>query len=270
MAGRVRRAAVAGSFYPRDPAELTATIDGFLADARERETSHGPIGRVRAIVVPHAGYVYSGPIAAAAYATVLEHRADYARVVVIGPAHRVPLRGVAVSSADELATPLGPITVDAAARERLLQLAGTAIDDGAHELEHSIEVQLPFLRRVLPGLPVLPLVVGVADRAAVVAVLDAVWDDDTLLVVSTDLSHYLDYASARTVDASTAARIVAADAGAIADRDACGAYALRPLLDVGRRRELVVEQLDLRSSGDTAGPRDRVVGYGAFALEESA
>ncbi len=266
---RVRPAAVAGSFYPSDPGALAATVDGLLAEAAVRQ-SRAARGPLRALVVPHAGYLYSGPVAASAYSELRACAAHFTRAVVIGPAHRVALRGVAVSSADLLATPLGAVTVDAAARDRALQIAGVVVDDGAHALEHSVEVQLPFLQRVAPGLAVLPLVVGVAPRHVVAAVLDALWDEATLVIVSTDLSHYLEYSAARAVDARTAANVVHEQADAIGDRDACGAYGLRPLLDVGRERHLRVDQLDLRSSGDTAGPHDQVVGYGAFAVEAAA
>ena len=266
---RVRPAAVAGSFYPADGAELAATVDGLLTAATVHQ-SRSARGRLRALVVPHAGYAYSGPVAATAYAELRSVASQFRRVVIIGPAHRVLLRGVAVTSADELETPLGPVLVDGAARAAAVQIPGVIVDDGAHALEHSIEVQLPFLRRVAPNLPVLPLVVGAAPRAVVEGVLEQLWDDGTLVIVSTDLSHYLDYATARATDARTAAHVVAEDADAIGDHDACGAYGLRPLLDVARARELRVDQLDLRSSGDTAGPHDRVVGYGAFAVEGAA
>jgi hypothetical protein len=266
---RVRPAAVAGTFYPRDPHTLAATVDGLLADAAVRH-SRGARGSLRAVIVPHAGYVYSGPIAAAAYSELRSCVARFRRVVVIGPAHRVPVRGLAVSSADVFATPLGAVTVDIAARHKALQVSGVVVDDAAHALEHSVEVQLPFLQRVAPGLPVLPLVVGTAPSNVVRALLDALWDDGTLLVVSTDLSHYLEYDQARAVDANTADHVVAERSEAIGDRDACGAYALRPLLEAGRARNLRVDQLDLRSSGDTAGGHDQVVGYGAFAVEAAA
>ena len=267
---RVRPAAVAGSFYPRDERTLATTVDELLAEADERRGPSVAHRRLRALVVPHAGYIYSGPVAATAYAALRDCGAPFRRIVVIGPAHRVALRGVATSSADVFATPLGPVTVDTPARDRVLAVPGVVVDDDAHALEHSVEVQLPFLQRVAPDVPVLPLVVGYAPRDVVVGVLDALWDDDTLVIVSTDLSHYLEYAAARATDARTAARVVAGDADGIGDHDACGAYGLRALLDVGRVRRLHVDQLDLRSSGDTAGPRDHVVGYGAFALGAAA
>ena len=180
---RVRPTAVAGTFYPRDSHTLAATVDGLLAEAAVRH-SRAAQGSLRAVIVPHAGYVYSGPIAATAYAELRSCVARFRRVVVIGPAHRVPVRGLAVSSADEFATPLGAVTVDVAARETALPIPGVVVDDAAHALEHSVEVQLPFLQRVAPGLPVLPLLVGAAPTSVVRALFDTLWDDGTLLVVS--------------------------------------------------------------------------------------
>lgn len=259
---RVRPPAVAGSFYPGDAQTLAAEVDRMLAAALGARA--GRPAPPRALVVPHAGYVYSGPVAATAYATVAG--ADVGRVVVFGPAHRVPLRGLAVPSAAVCATPLGPVEVAEDARATLVERGLAAVDDDAHALEHSLEVQLPFLQRVLPGAPVLPVAVGAADARLVEAAIDAVWDEHTLVVVSSDLSHYESYAAAREHDAATAATIVRADADSIATRDACGAFALRGLLRAVRPRGLVVRALDLRSSGDTSGPRDQVVGYGAFSV----
>jgi hypothetical protein len=261
---RLRPAAVAGTFYPASPAVLAAQVDRLLAAAARPQLTQP---RPKALIVPHAGYVYSGPIAASAYATLLGAQQRYERAVVIGPAHRVPVAGVAVSSADAFATPLGPIPVDAAARDAILQSPGVVVDDAAHAHEHSIEVQLPFLLRTVGAVPVLPLLAGRVEAATVAGALDVVWGgDETLVVVSTDLSHYLDQETAIPRDARTAAAIVARAGDAIAPDDACGCFALRGLLGAAERRGLDVELLDLRTSGDTAGDRDRVVGYGAFAL----
>lgn len=265
---RVRPEAVADAFYPADPARLVAMVDGYVADAASTPAVRAA-GRPKAVVVPHAGYVYSGPTAGFSYAAVRD--GGYERAVVIGPAHYVYLDGVAISSADAWATPLGAVCVDAELRERALAIPGVVVDDAPHAPEHSLEVQLPFLVRVLGlDVPALPLVVGHAPSALVEQVLDALWGGpETLVVVSTDLSHYLDHATAAARDRRTADAIVAARGDAIGDRDACGAYALRPFLAVARRRGLVIDELDVRSSGDTAGPRDRVVGYGAFAAHEA-
>jgi hypothetical protein len=265
----VRPPAVAGTFYPARPDVLAADVDGYLGAAAVAGLTP------KALIVPHAGYVYSGPIAGSAYATfagsVPERGAadEVRRVVLLGPAHYVPVEGIAVLSVDAFATPLGTVPIDAAARALVLALPGVRIDDAAHEPEHSLEVQLPFLQRTLRAFTLLPLLVGRADPGLVTRVLDAVWGGpETLVVVSTDLSHYLAYDHARDRDARTASAIVHCDGAAVDDYDACGATPLRGLLTVARARALGVRALDVRNSGDTAGDRTRVVGYGAFALEE--
>jgi len=264
----VRPSAVAGAFYPREPGALRAEVDGLLADARARGLELASVPR--ALVVPHAGYVYSGPVAASAYATVADAAAGIRRVVLLGPAHRVPLRGMAVPSVALLLTPLGAVEVADDARARLVMLGLAIVDDDAHALEHSFEVQLPFLQRVFPGVPVLPVAVGAAAASDVERAIDALWDDGTLVVVSTDLSHYDTYESARRHDAQTADAILRRDGDLLTGTDACGVHALRGLLRAALARDLAVRALDLRSSGDTAGPRDQVVGYGAFVIVESS
>ncbi len=261
---RVRPAAVAGVFYPDEPAELRRQ----LAEAFDRAVQPDPAAPVpSAVVAPHAGYVYSGPVAASAYLRLAPAAEWIRRVVLLGPSHRVPLRGVALSSADAWETPLGAVPVEAGTLAALGHLSGVAVDDVAHAPEHSLEVQLPFLQTVLDTFELVPVLVGDATTGEVTAVVDALWrEPDTLVVVSTDLSHYLRYEDAALADARTAAAIVAADAARITDLDACGARPLRGLLQAAGERHKQVEQLDLRSSGDTAGDRDRVVGYGAFAL----
>jgi MEMO1 family protein len=261
---RIRPAAVAGLFYPDDPAGLAAEVGRALAVSV-------PAGEPvpKAVIVPHAGYVYSGAIAGTAYARFRARRGAIDRVVLLGPAHRAWLEGLAVPTADAFATPLGAVPVDDELRRRALAVPGVVADDEAHAGEHSLEVQLPFLQATLgtAGWTLLPLAVGDASADQVARVLDAVWGGpETAIVVSSDLSHYHDYATAAARDAETAAAIVARDANAIADDDACGARPLRGLLLAARHRGLGVRLLDLRSSGDTAGDRDRVVGYAAFAV----
>jgi hypothetical protein len=259
---RIRPAAVAGLFYPADPGELGAVVDRVL-DVTVPDDEALP----KAVVVPHAGYVYSGPTAGVAYARLARLRGRVTRVVLLGPAHRAWVEGLAVSDADAFATPLGIIAVDDALRRRVLAHPAVRVDDRAHAAEHSLEVQLPFLVRTLGSFTLLPLAVGDARPAEVASVLDLVWGgSETLVVVSSDLSHYHDYATARARDARTAAAIVAGDDEAVSDDDACGARPIRGLLHAARRHGLSVRLLDLRSSGDTAGDRERVVGYGAFAL----
>jgi AmmeMemoRadiSam system protein B len=249
-----RRPAVAGLFYPADPDELAATVDELLARAAPPDDRAAP----KAIVVPHAGYIYSGAIAASAYARV---PSTITRVVLLGPAHRVDLAGIARPSVDAFRTPLGEIPLDTA------PIPGVIVDDRAHFEEHSLEVQLPFLQRLLDAFTLLPLLVGRAEPHAVAAVLDAVWGgNETLIVVSTDLSHYETYEVANERDTATAAAVLAGRPDAISPLDACGAYPLRGLLTAAPHHDLVPELVDLRNSGDTAGSKDRVVGYGAFAF----
>ncbi len=259
----VRPPAVAGLFYPDHARELADTVDGLLREARAEAAPPSPTPP-RALIVPHAGYVYSGPIAARAYAT-LAPNAPITRVAIVGPAHRVHLRGLALPSADAFATPLGDVGL--ADCEAVAALPHVGIDDGAHRDEHCIEVHLPFLQRILTTFEIVPIVVGQCEADAVARVLALLSrDPGTLLVISSDLSHYETYESAARHDTETAAAILDGRGDAIGPYDACGAYAIRGLLDAARAAALAPELLDLRSSGDTAGSLDRVVGYGAFAF----
>ncbi len=268
---RVRPPAAAGTFYPDDPDALAATVDRHLAAGATRSPRVPGGVPPKALIAPHAGYVYSGPVAGSAYARLEGLRHTITRVVLLGPAHRVPVGGLAVSGADAFATPLGLVEIDEAARRSVLSLPGVDVDDHAHAQEHSIEVHLPFLQRALDGFSLVPLVVGTASPAVVADVIDSVWDGpETLVVASSDLSHYHAYERAVARDRRTADAIVARLADAIHPDDACGAYPVRGLLEAARRHDLAVELLDLRNSADTAGPSDRVVGYGAFALTPAA
>ena len=262
---RVRPAVVDGTFYPSAPASLRLALQHSFDSAAPYPSGASPAPK--AIVVPHAGYQYSGPIAASAYARLGAARHTVRRVVLAGPSHRVYLRGLGLSSADAFDTPLGLVRVDTELRDRVMGLPAVHINDAAHAYEHSLEVQLPFLQTVLDDFTFLPLSVGDATIDEVAAVLEACWGGpETLVVVSTDLSHYHPYAEAVDLDARTAAAIVGLQARRIDDMAACGARALRGLLSVASERQLTVEQLDLRNSADTAGGRDKVVGYGAFAI----
>jgi AmmeMemoRadiSam system protein B len=262
----IRPAAVAGTFYPADPAELAALVAGMLG-AAHADSGNDAVAPV-ALIVPHAGLIYSGPIAATAYARLAPWRDAITRVVVIGPAHRVPVRGMALSSAAAFATPLGNITVDQRGNALLTGVPGVHVDDRAHAAEHSIEVQLPFLQTVLsPGWTLLPIVAGDAPAAMVAVTLAVFWGvPGTLVVVSSDLSHYRDAAAARRLDAATAASIVATRWELLDGQDACGVVPMRGALELCRRNDQRVTMLDLRNSGDTAGPTDRVVGYGSFLV----
>ena len=258
---RVRRPAVAGLFYPADPLELEAAVQAYLAGA-------DPAGPApKAIVAPHAGYVYSGPIAGSAYRPVVPARGRISRVVLLGPAHRTPDAGIAASAADAFATPLGQLAVDTGARDALVDAGVVAVRDDAHAEEHSLEVQLPFVQVGLGDVTVLPLAVGQVPPDRVASVLDRVWGgEETLVVVSTDLSHYLDHAGATELDRRTAEAVVAGRPERLGRHDACGVIPLQGLLAAANQRGLGVELLDLRTSADTAGSPDRVVGYGAFAV----
>ena len=260
----IRPPAVAGTFYPADPEKLLAAVGEALADASARRPS-GPAPK--ALIAPHAGYLYSGPVAAAAYATVMPRRDQIERVVILGPAHTVPLAAIAAPGADALATPLGPVPVDTGACSRLLGAGLAVVSDPAHAAEHSIEVQLPFVQVALGQVHVVPLVVGQVPASTVADVLDAVWGGpETLIVVSTDLSHYHDQPTATDLDRRTAAAILARRPEALGRGDACGLFPLQGLLTAASRHDLAVDLLALATSADTVGDPDRVVGYGAFAL----
>lgn len=260
---RIRPPAVAGAFYPADPLVLARQVDGWL----EHTPASWP-ARPAALIVPHAGYLYSGPVAASAYAQLRGFKGQRPRVLLLGPCHFVPPRHLAHPDAVALQTPLGQVPVD----EELLARAeatGLVVPSApAHRYEHSLEVQLPFLQRVLEAFTVLPLGVGHATPEEVATVLEALWTDEVLPIVSSDLSHYLSHAQARRMDRETAERVLALE-GSLEDERACGAAAISGLLRVARRRGLHAELLDLRTSGETAGGVDEVVGYGAFAFHRA-
>lgn len=256
--------AVAGFFYPRDRDALEKSVRGLLADAPDCAREAAP----KALIAPHAGYAYSGPVAASAYARFAPLAGRVERVVLLGPTHRVPVRGLAAPTSVAFDTPLGAVPVDRDAIEHALALPQVCLDDAAHAPEHSLEVQLPFLQVVLGRFSLVPLAVGDATAEEVAEVLELLWGGpETRIVVSSDLSHYYDYATARRLDAETCRAIEALAPGALGRESACGRVPLRGLLLAARRRGLHAETLDLRSSGDTAGARDEVVGYGAWALD---
>ncbi len=256
---KIREPAVAGMFYPADENELRRTVDEFLAAAKPLAVEP------KAIVAPHAGYIYSGAVAASAYKALEKMAGRIRRVVLLGPAHRVAFHGLALSSADYFATPLGLVPTDKEAAEALSDLPQVRVFDEAHMLEHSLEVHLPFLQRTLDRFTLVPLVVGDATAEEVAEVLERLWDGpETLIVVSSDLSHYLDYDTARRVDQTTRRAIENLEPEAIGYHDACGRNPVNGLLLAARRHGLKATTVDLRNSGDTAGPRDQVVGYGAW------
>lgn len=259
---QVKTPAVAGLFYPDDPAELRETVARLLAAAPPPVSS----GRPLALIAPHAGYQYSGPVAATAYAALGRWAGDIARVVVLAPSHRVPFNGIAASSADVFATPLGELAVDTDAVTELAKDPAVHTFDAAFAQEHALEVQLPFLQTVLGRFSLVPLVVGQADAQDVARVIEQLWRADTLIVVSSDLSHFEDYTSCQRHDQATVAAIEAMEGWRIGPRDACGAFPIRGLLTCASRHGWRVLTLDVRNSGDTCGDRSRVVGYGAFEL----
>jgi MEMO1 family protein len=264
--GNVRHAAVSGRFYPGNAADLAGTVDRLLADTLPQSADDPS---PRAIIAPHAGYMYSGAVAASAYARLRPLAGTIRRVALIGPCHRVPIKGVAMPSADAFVTPLGPVAVDRSACGTLLQLPQVSVNDAAHADEHSIEVHIPFLQRVLGDFTLVPLVVGRCSSEDVVEVIERLADDpETLIVVSSDLSHYLDDAGARRIDAETCRAIEALDPNAIGVDQACGRIPVMALLTFAQRHRLAATTLDLRNSGDTAGDRRRVVGYGAWMFTE--
>ncbi len=264
----VRPAAVAGMFYPGTPTVLSAAVQTYLADAGSMQATRDPLPK--ALIVPHAGYVYSGPVAAPAYRRIAAGRASVRRVVLLGPVHRVPIRGLALPAAQAFATPLGTVEVDAEAAALALDLPQVQVSDAAHALEHSLEVQLPFLQTVLDDFKIVPFAVGDATAEEVGEVIDRLWGgSETLIVVSSDLSHYHPYAAARQIDRGTATAILALDAS-IDHEQACGATPINGFALCARRHHLKPELLDLRNSGDTAGDKSRVVGYAAFAFADHA
>lgn len=255
----VKRPVVAGMFYPATVNELSATLDDLMQTA-EVDADVRPY----ALIAPHAGYRYSGPVAASAYATLTPWADQIGRVVVLAPSHRLGFRGIATSSADLFQTPLGDIPVDRAAVTQLKGLPGVVELDEAFAQEHALEVQLPFLQKVLSAFELVPLIVGEADSEEVSNVIDSLLSPETLVVVSSDLSHFLEYSSCQRRDRSTTALIENMQAEEIGPYDACGAFPVRGLLKSARRHGWRVRTLDLRNSGDTAGDKSRVVGYGAY------
>ena len=261
---RVRHPVCAGSFYPSDPDELRRLVQFCLAGARRSALLHLP----KALALPHAGLIYSGPVAGSGYLRLEKDRDTIQRVILLGPSHHIAFSGLAVSDANVFATPLGEIPVDNEAIESLLDFPGVQVMEAAYAREHSLEVHLPFLQIVLGHFHLVPLVVGHAHEDEVSAVLEKLWGGpETRIIVSSDLSHFHDYTIAHQLDKETASRIEKLQP--VASDQACGAAPLNGLLHAARLYKLTPHTLDLRNSGDTAGSRSRVVGYGAFAFSEN-
>ncbi len=257
----IREPAVAGMFYPAGADQLRQEVGSLL---QHTEAKSGPAPK--AIIVPHAGYIYSASVAATAYRLLTPARQDFHRVVLLGPAHRVYLEGMAVPATDGFATPLGTVPTDQATLQEIAGLPGVCVSDAAHQDEHSLEVQLPFLQTVLEKFTLVPIIVGHCEPALVAGVIDAVWGGpETLIVVSSDLSHYLPYPQAKQIDANTSRQILTGATTLTGDQ-ACGACAINGLMHSQHGKQLQVEAVDLRNSGDTAGDKNKVVGYGTFIL----
>lgn len=257
-----RRPAVAGLFYPDDPIELRAMVDHFLSDAKTEAKVP------KAIIAPHAGYIYSGPIAASAYARLKQARDSITRVVLIGPSHRVAFRGLAVTRTNYYTTPLGKVIIDRTAIESLMKLPFVEYIEQAHTHEHSLEVHLPFLQETLADFKLVPIVAGDASADQVSRALDLVWGGpETLIVISSDLSHYHDYLSAKKLDQQTSTLIEQMQYEKLSSEDACGKVPVSGLLKLLRQKSMSIKAVDLRNSGDTAGDKNRVVGYGAYVVD---
>lgn len=260
---KIREAAVAGSFYPADPIELKNMLETLLPVVSDDNAPP------KAMILPHAGYIYSGPVAASGYARLPANADSITRVILLGPTHRKAVRGLALPDATAFRTPLGTIPLDTGALQQLQQLPQVSIDDEAHRLEHSLEVHLPFLQHTLKDFTLVPILVGDATASEVCAVIEQLWGGrETLLIVSSDLSHYQDYATATRLDQATSRAIEALALEDIDHHDACGRNPVSGLLLYARRHGLHIRTVDLRNSGDTAGPRDQVVGYGAYVVSE--
>lgn len=259
----VRPPAVAGRFYPADVTVLSQMTHEYLDTAVSPPTPKIP----KAIIAPHAGYIYSGPIAGSAYKSLQDRCQQVTRVVLVGPAHTLRLRGLATVSVDAFASPLGNVAVDREAVQKGLALPQVQSSDAAHAQEHGLEVHLPFLQTILESFAIVPFVVGEATSTEVAEVLSLLWgDEETLIVVSSDLSHFYDYETAVKLDSQTAQAIVNLQPEKLGQGSACGRLPIQGLLHQANKHQLAAHQLDLRNSGDTAGSKDRVVGYGAFAF----
>jgi AmmeMemoRadiSam system protein B len=268
----IRPPAVASMFYPGGAAELRNAVQNYLSNAGTEEDvpklKKGETAELRTLIVPHAGYIYSGKIAASAYRLLEQNQNRFKRVLLLGPAHRVWLEGAAFPEADAFETPLGEITLDKELIEKILaEFSWISVSDKAHAEEHCLEVQLPFLQETLGEFKLLPLVVGDAKTELLAALIQQFSEDtETLIVISTDLSHFHDYQTAREIDARTANAIELLEQNRISTEDACGAYPLKGALLAASQNQWNVHRLGLCNSGDTAGDRGRVVGYGAWAM----
>ena len=261
---QIRPSAVAGLFYPASKHQLQDEVQAYLKQAQQIDSPQRPI---RAIIAPHAGYQYSGPIAASVYRMVAERCANVTHVILLGPAHRVAFRGIAAPSVDQFMTPLGPIDLDRENIKSLEKFSFVHVSDLPHQEEHSLEVHLPFLQTVLSNFQLTPLVVGDCRPDQVHQVLDTFWNQtDNLIVISSDLSHFHDYTTAQRMDQATSHAIETLAYDKLDYDHACGRTPVQGVLLLAKEHGLTVQTVDLRNSGDTAGTKDRVVGYGAYVI----
>ena len=261
----IRPPAVAGMFYPANPDVLSDMIEQDLAQATPTSVVTAP----KVLIVPHAGYIYSGSVAASAFALLEPYRQLINRVVVIGPSHRVGFNGVAISSADNFGTPLGAIPVDKKVQAKLSEIADVHVIDEAHAAEHSLEVQLPFLQYILDEFKIVPIVAGDANPQLIAKIIEILWGgSETLIVISSDLSHFHQYLKAKQLDQATSQAILDLDVNVIDSQHACGCVGIKGLLTFAQRHPLEASIIDLKNSGDTAGSKDSVVGYGAYLFTE--
>lgn len=266
LPGSVRPPAAAGLYYPMDEAQLHSALRQLLHD----DPSATPPRRPKALVVPHSAYAFSGGVAASAYRSLRSTSHSIRHVVLAGPTHRMQIRGLAMPSCAYFSTPCGAVAINEEGRQRLRELGLAGIADAPHAMEHSLEVQLPFLQEMLDEFDLLPIAVGSAPPDQVARALEAVWGGaETLVVVSSDLSHHHTRAEAEKLDEATAGSIIARR-GDLSDAQACGAQSINGLLEVARRKGLEARLLDRCTSGDAAGDSSRVVGYGSFGLYETA
>jgi MEMO1 family protein len=258
--GEIRKSAVSGTFYPSDPSELKLIVADFLS--YEHDFTAPP----RAIIAPHAGYIYSGPIAGKIYGPLKKYHSKFNRIILIGPAHRIPVQGLALSSAEYFETPLGKAAVDPEGSQKLLNLPFVSVSDQAHAMEHCLEVQLPFLQEVLDDFSFIPILAGYVNPEDIAEAFELLQNPKTLIVVSSDLSHYLEYEEASRLDLAASKAIESLSLEQLKDIQACGAGPIRGLLHFARTNGLRGKTVCLANSGDTAGSRDQVVGYGAYVF----
>ena len=259
---KIKQADVAGMFYPGEEASLRQMVDGFIQKALSFDL------RPRAIIAPHAGYIYSGSIAGTAYKTIAAVRDQIENVIIMSPAHRFYLRGIALHMADAFATPLGNIPVNIGIVKKIKQFSSVQWEERSFIQEHGLETHLPFIQRAFkPGIKIVPMIVGECQESEVAEILESVWEDPrNFVIISSDLSHFHSYADAKKLDRNTVDLIQNLDSQSLDTEFACGHYPICGLLNLARNRKLKIKALDIRSSGDTAGSKESVVGYGSFAV----